>query len=78
MDLPLLIRKLKEKSRYAELAWQDERKPEFLDLHIVLKEAAERLCYPPPLMVSEGMDDGILHNYRAVGYIHYGPDAPNR
>ena len=43
MDLQLLIRKLKEKLRYAELAWQDEREPEFLDLHIALKEAAEWL-----------------------------------
>ena len=49
MDLPLLIRKLEEKSRYAELAWQDSHYEsgalELLDLHLVLKEAAKRLGY---------------------------------
>ena len=43
MDLPLLIRKLEEKSGYAELAWRDDWEPEFLDLHLVLKEAAEQI-----------------------------------
>ena len=43
MDLPLLIRKLKEDSRYADMAWKDTREYPFLDLSLHLEQAAEWL-----------------------------------
>ena len=43
MDLPLLIRKLKDASRYADLAWKEDREYPFLDLSLICEEAAEWL-----------------------------------
>ena len=43
MDLPLLIRKLKDASQYADQAWKEERVYPFLDLSLLCEEAAKQL-----------------------------------
>ena len=73
MDLPLLIRKLKDASQYADRAWKDDRHLPFLDLSLVCEEAAKAL-ESVPLMVSVDLPELKL---TPGGYIQYS-DASNR